>query len=210
MRFSILLTVLAASACIRTAPSPVPGYWISSDSSQYSPIARFRVRSTLSPAAVSIAIDSGSLAIPGDPIPNVPPLMSDLYMTAILVVPDSGTLTEVQPNGKRISDRRGWRPLATSDSILVLSQLSYGDRTSFPMLRMNIPLSELPSSPAWLVFRITGNTVEIDAPLTPGGPLRRRDLRGGLQVYVCGASDITGRLDDTRGSSLKKAYGIAC
>jgi hypothetical protein len=136
--------------------------------------------------------------------------MSDLYLTAMLVVPDSSSLAAVQPNGLRTSDRRAWRPIATNHSIPVLSQLGYGQRLNFHDQHIRIPLSALPAEPVWLVFRISGNTVEIAAPLVPGGPLRRRDLRGGVQVYVCGASDVAGRLDDARGASLKRAYGIAC
>ena len=62
----------------------------------------------------------------------------------------------------------------------------------------------------WLIFRINGNTVQLTMPLTGGGDLRRRDLPGGVRVYVCGDRDLLGRLDPSRARALKQAYGIAC
>ena len=50
-------------------------------------------------------------------VPDSPALMSGLSLTAILAVPDSGSLAIVQSaQGRAAAERRAWRPLASSDS----------------------------------------------------------------------------------------------
>ena len=204
--------VVALAACVRTAPLPSPSYWVSSDSSQYSPVARFRVRTDAADREIRVLIDSGTLSIQGEPIPDAPPLMSGLYLTAILAVPDTGSLEVVRPGvGRSGGDRRGWHPIAESDSALGLGQLRYGERAPLPELEFRIRLdASPPPGPLWIVFHISGNTVELAAPLAAGGNARRRDLPGGVQVYACGDHDVRGQLDLERVRALKRAYGIAC
>jgi hypothetical protein len=212
VKFWKLGFVVAVIACIRTAPVPVAQYWVSSDSSQYSPIARFRVHSAAVDAGFSVAIDSASIAIPGTAIADAPPVMSQLYLTAIIAVPDSGSLAVVRAaSGRRPAERRGWRPIATSDSVLLIDQLRYGERARISDIRLLLPATaKLPEGPLWMIFRISGNTVELAAPLVAGGQPRRHDLSGGVQVYACGDRDLLGKFDAARGASLKRAYGIAC
>jgi hypothetical protein len=114
--------MLALTACIRTAPQPVAQYWVSSDSSQYSPVAHFLVHATAVGAGLSIAIDSASIAIPGAQVPN--------------------------------------------DSVLLIDQLRYGERAHVPDIQLLVPVAaKPPDGPLWMIFRISGNTVELAAPL---------------------------------------------
>ena len=196
---------------MRTAPTPANGTWIASDSSQYSPVARFRTYSSIDPAGIHIVIDSGTVAVPGEILPSSPPLMSDLYLTAILAVPDSGSLGAVQPPaGAAPAERRAWRPVATSDSVHVVNELHYGERVSMPRVRLTIPMSTPPRGVAWIVYRISGNAIEINPPSTPGGQSEQRAIPGGVRVYACGDMDVSGSLDSTRAANLRRAYGIAC
>ena len=72
----------------------------------------------------------------------------------------------------------------------------------------NVPTGNRDS--LWVVLRIAGNTVDIRAPATPGGPIRRSDYPGGVLVYACGARTLGGTLDASRVRALRRAYGIAC
>ena len=65
-RVSNFLLLAVAAACIRTAPDPSVSYWVTSDSSLYSPEARFRVTPRVQPGELRVRLDSGSLSVPGD------------------------------------------------------------------------------------------------------------------------------------------------
>ena len=162
--------------------------------------------------ALSVSIDSGSVAIPGVGGPDAPPLMSKLYVTAIVAAVDTSSLSAVnQPRGGRAPDLRGWRPVATSDSSLLVDELHYGETRAVSNLRFrvaNVPAGNRDS--LWVVLRIAGNTVDIRPPATPGGPVRRADFPGGVLVYACGARSLGGNLDASRARALRRAYGIAC
>jgi hypothetical protein len=200
------------AGCVRSAPQPVTGYWVDSDSSGYSPVARFRVHAERRDGGVALVIDSASVAIPGQTGTLGPTLMDHLYLTAILAAPDSGALAVVRAAGPRgPAERRGWRPVATSDSVPLIAALRYGERVRVPDLRLTVPVaSSLPAGPLWMIFRISGNAIAIRAPLAPGGARRQREIPGGVDVYVCGDRDVFGRLDAARAAMLKRAYGIAC
>jgi hypothetical protein len=75
--------------CLHTAPVPAPSAWVTSDSSQYSPVARFRAQTRLDPAAIRIAIDSGSLSVPGEVIPDSPLVMGPLFHGVLRAVQTS-------------------------------------------------------------------------------------------------------------------------
>lgn len=206
------VTLLFAAACARTAPVPAAGYWVASDSSQYTPVARFRIRVAIEPDRAVITFDEGVLAIPGETIINPPVLMSDLYLTALIAVPDSSAVAVVETTGRqRFPERRGWAPIASSDSVLLVRELHYGERAVIASRQFAIP-GNFPAASRTLslVFRITGNTVELMAPLTAGASVRRRDLPGGVHVFACGDRDLIGRADPERARLLKEAYGVAC
>jgi hypothetical protein len=208
-RGALLAAIVAG--CVYTVPAPEPGAWVTSDSSQYSPVARFRAHTRLDPAAVHISIDSGSLSVPGELIPDSPPIMGPLFLTAILAVPDSGSMAIVNPPaGRAPAERRGWNPLASSDSVLLLTQLHYGERAPFKNLRLSIPSGSIPAGPSWIIYKISGNAVEMVAPMAPGGSIQRRDHPGAVRVYACGDRDLRGMLDSVRAAGLRRAYGIAC
>lgn len=210
------LVALTMLACVHTAPAPTTGaYWIASDASQYTPVVRFRARVDVQRDHLIVFVDSATLSIPGAPIPSAPPLMSDLYLSAIVAMPDSTSLATVGTMQAGVrhpkTDRRGWSPLASSDSVLLIHELRYGETAPIPAIGLTVPGSfATDTRTLWLIFRIGGNTVQLMAPLTDGGPIRRSDLPGGVRVYACGDRDLLGRLDPTRARALKQAYGIAC
>lgn len=112
MKLPVLIISILPVACIHTTPVPALGDWIASDSSQYSPVAHFRAHTTLAADGIHIAIDSGSLYVPGVLVPDSPALMSGLSLTAILAVPDSGSLA-IGPTGSG-PRRRGAARLAST------------------------------------------------------------------------------------------------
>jgi hypothetical protein len=200
-----------AAACIHTGPEPSVSYWVASDSSLYSPVARFRVTPLKRSGELRVRLDSGALSVPGDQALAAPPLMSKLYLTAFLAVLDSSGFAAVSTGRGQFQERRGWRPIASSDSVLVVDELHYGERRPFSPLDLMIrDTAQSPTEPLWLVFRISGNTVLISAPPAPGAAPTRRDHPGGVNVYVCGDRDVAGRLDPPRATALKRAYGLSC
>lgn len=205
------LLAMTLVGCMHNSPAPANGIWISSDSSQYSPDARFRAFSRIGPTGVHISIDSGSLSVPGMTTPGMPPVMSQLYITAILAVPDSDSFAIVRPAARGApAERRSWHPLASSDSVLLVKELHYGERAAFRAIELLIPSPALPAGPAWIIYRITGDAVMMRPPLTPGGLPQRLDRPGGVRVYACGDRDVRGSFDPSRAASLRRAYGIAC
>ena len=131
MRYLITGWLLGLASCVRTAPEPLAREWISSDSSLYSPTAHLRVGSHVEAGAVTISIDSGRITIPGEPVADAPVLMSHLYLTAILATLDSSELAVSRSgSGRRPMERRGWRPVAMSDSVLVVAEIRYGETIS--------------------------------------------------------------------------------
>jgi hypothetical protein len=211
MKSLLAAAAVVIAGCAHSAGTPAGRTWISSDSSQYSPVARLRALTALHKNGIEVVVDSGTLSVPGDPIPNGPPLMSQLYLTAILAERDSSSLAVVTAGDARGSpERRGWHPVATSDSVLLADALHYGETVRIPHVRLTVPVQALPAGPAWIIYRITGNGVVIQPPAVPGGPLSRRDYPGGVRVYACGDHDVRGAQDASRAASLKAAYGIAC
>jgi hypothetical protein len=161
MKLRLLIISISAVACIHTAPVPSLGDWIASDSSQYSPVAHFLAHTTLAADGIHIAIDSGSVYVPGVLVPDSPALMSGLSLTAILAVPDSGSLAIVQPaQGRAAAERRAWRPVASSDSAPLVDVLHYGERVQLPPIRLRIPTAKTPEGVAWIIYRISGTGVE--------------------------------------------------
>jgi hypothetical protein len=211
IRYLTTAWLLGLASCVRTAPQPSAREWISSDSSLYSPTAHLRVGSHVEAGAVTVSVDSGLITIPGEPVADAPVLMSHLYLTAILATLDSTELAVSRSgSGRSPMERRGWRPVVTSDSVLVVAEIHYGETISLAPVQFTLPRVDSIATPLWLIFRLTGNTVLLTAPLVPGSSPQRRDLPGGVQVYVCGSRDLFGRFDIERGAGLKRAYGVAC
>jgi hypothetical protein len=216
MKVHLVIATSALTACVHTAPTPATSaYWVTSDSSLYTPVTRFRARVDVHPERLVVIVDSTTVAVPGEAIPGAPPLMSDLYLSAIVAVADStsrSVVSRIEGNSRHsMADRRGWTPLAASDSVLLVPELRYGETASLPTIALTIP-GAFTNDPRtlWLIFRIDGNTVELSAPLHAGGAVQRRDLPGGVRVYACGDRDLLGQLDPMRARALKHAYGIGC
>jgi hypothetical protein len=183
----------------------------------YSPVARFRVQSHVEGNAVTVVIDSGALSVPGEKMAIPLPIMNSLYVTAFLAAPDSlsrPVTDSAHTSSGRVTDQRAWHALATSDSMLIAAELSYGEQLPIAPLRFSLPRPSASAvradQPLWIVFRITGNTVDLLPASTPGGPPEVRPRRGGVQVYACGERDVLGRFDEVRSAMLRRAYGLAC
>lgn len=208
LRHFVLSCVPLLAGCIHAPIAREPGYWISSDSSLYSPAARMRVGTKVVDDRVKVYLYAGTLTVPGELMPNSPPLMSDLYLTALLATSASSVESV---DGKASSDRRAWRLVAASDSVLVAKEIRYGETLPVSPLTLEVPVATEPTDPPlWIVYRIRGKTVEMLPPDHPGGNPIRRPGRSNVLVYACGDRDIHGRRDSERSAGLREAYGISC
>jgi hypothetical protein len=207
-RVLALFAILVGAGCMHAPIAKEPGYWISSDSSLYSPAARMRVGAQVMGGKVRVHVYAGTLTVPGELMANSPPLMSDLYLTALLATSGSSVASV---DGKASSDRRAWRLVAASDSALVAKEIRYGETLPVSPLTLEVPLTTAPADrPLWIVYRIRGKTVEMLPPDHPGGSPIRRPGRSDVLVYACGDRDIRGRRDSERSAGLREAYGISC
>jgi hypothetical protein len=220
VRFSIrrlvrkILIALAESllaGCARTTPGPLPIYWVSSDSSQYSPSVRALVATSREGRAVVVVLDSGVIAVPGRYAPDSPVMMRNLYLTAYIAAPNTTPVSLVRDDSARFADRRGWRAVAESDSVLVATQLRFGERVAIRSVRL--PMSD-PSDgdrARWLVLGISGQSVDLRMQFDETGGLRAGSPGGRrLQVYACGDRNVAGQVDTARSRGLRRAYGVSC
>jgi hypothetical protein len=207
--FSLLACI--ATACVRTAPVPALAYWVSSDSSQYSPVVHLRVAPMRSGATILVRFDSGAITVPGTLTASSPVMMHNLYLTAYVAVANRTPLGLVREDTAGGGDRRGWRAVAESDSVLIADRLRFGERLAIqfaPLEVNNVPSS---TTSQWLVLRISGESVDLRIPFDTNGPLRagapgaRR-----LRVYACSDRDLAGQLDSARSNGLRRAYGLSC
>jgi hypothetical protein len=136
--------------------------------------------------------------------------MTDIYLTAYIATLNVGPLALAIPDSARFSDRRGWRAIATSDSIPLVAQLRYGEHRSIHDLRLSLPLPRPTDSSAWLVFRISGRVVDRRLDYPPRGVPRVGPVGGTTRVYACSDRDLRGSLDTARSNGLRRAYGLVC
>jgi hypothetical protein len=210
---SVILAVAASAllqcaACVSLPRRGDAGSWITADSSLYTPVARLRTRTEVRGTRLVVHLLEGTLTIPGTPIPGSPPLMSRLTLTAVLAVGD--TSVESVDGGAR-SDQRSWRQLAVSEPTPAAIELRYGETVALEprVFEITEPGGRRGAAP-FVLFRLTGNAVEMRPPEVPGGAPIRRDWPGGVLVYACGDRDIFGARMPERAAGLRRAYGIAC
>jgi hypothetical protein len=211
---SRLVTVFlagGASACARSAPQPPSGYWVSSDSSQYSPVVRVHIVASQGAGGYDVVLDTGTVEVPGVLAAASPVMMHDLYITAYVATPNAAPVGLVRDDPAQFADRRGWRAVAQSDSVLLASQLRFGEERTVPLLRLRLVNAPTTDHSHWLVLGVSGQSVDLRIPfdessgLRPGGPGIRR-----LQVYACSDRDLDGQIDTARSKGMRRAYGLLC
>ena len=203
-----LVNSLAAllCACAAARARTVPGWNISSESSDYSPTARLAVsmRALLSrPDSILVVIDSGSISAPGLQPPAAPADMSNLYMTALLT----------EPTRAPIRDPRTppWSAIVESDSVYIADSLRLGQTRRLPRMRFALPRpANLDLKRALLVFRITGKASTQDVHLANGTVIPARLNAGNVRVYACADWTLDGFVDMERARGLAQAYSAAC
>ncbi|HEY9225630.1 MAG TPA: hypothetical protein VIP11_03215 [Gemmatimonadaceae bacterium] len=203
------LTV-AALGCVRTAPAPSAGYWVSSDSSHYSPVVRLRVTAAARGNQLYLLVDSGSLAVPGPFTPDSPIVLTKLYLTAYLATSNRGPLALATADSVRFADRRGWRASAASDSVLLADYLRFGERRPVHRTEIRMPLPSAEPG-TWLVFRLSAKVVDRWLPFDPRSAALTVGRPGGdIRVYACSDRDLAGRVDSARANGLRRSYGALC
>lgn len=207
----IALAESLLAGCARTTPAPLPMYWVSSDSSQYSPSVHALVATSREGPAVVVVLDSGVIAVPGRYAPDSPVMMRNLYLTAFNAEPNTTSVGLVRDDSARFADRRGWRAVAESDSVLVAAQLRFGEQVAIRSVRL--PVSDPPEGDRgqWLVLGVSGQSVDLRLPFDETGGLRAGSpgVRR-LQVYACGDRNVAGQVDTARSRGLQRAYGVSC
>ena len=209
----LVLAFLAggASACSHTAPQPPSGYWVSSDSSRYSPVVRVHVVASQGAGGFDVVLDTGVVAVPGVLTAASPVMMHDLYITAYVATPNAAPAGLVREDPAQFADRRGWRAVAQSDSVLLASRLRFGEQRTVPPLRLRLANAPPADHSHWLVLGVSGQSVDLRVPfdessgLRAGGPGIRR-----LQVYACSDRDLDGQIDTARSKGMRQAYGLLC
>lgn len=204
------LFVASLADCARTAPVPQIAYWVSSDASQYSPVASLRIRSARDGSRLRIAIDTGVISVPGEYVSPAPLAITDLYLTAYVATRNVGPLALALPDSLRFPDRRGWRAVATGDSIPLAPDIRYGERRSVERLLFTVTLPSGTEQSDWLVFRISGKVVDHRLRFDPRGALQVGPLGEMTRVYACSDRDLTGQVDTARSNGLRRAYGLLC
>ncbi len=204
-----IITVVAI-ACVRTAPVPQAGYVVSSDASHYSPVTTLRIVPSREGSQLLIELDSGTLVVPGNFAQPAPIAVTNLYLTAYIAATNTGPMALALPDSLRFPDRRGWRAVATSDSIQLTDQLRYGERQQVGRHRLAMSLPAVTEGPLWLVFRISGKVVDHRMQFDERSGMRVGALGGTTRVYACSDRDLMGQLDTARSNGLKRAYGLTC
>lgn len=204
--FFVAAAVLGGCAHPRLATR---GYNISSERSDYSPTVRLAVAlPVISPVApgdtITVTIDSAVIAAPGAIAADTMPLMSDLYITALLATRSSARDIHDGPP-------QPWRALATSDSVLLASALRLGVPRSVGHVRlMLVPRAPFDPKQTWLVFRVSGVAQTTAVALADGTIIPRRLRPGGVRVYACADWTLAGYVDNARAKALARAYTAAC
>lgn len=207
-RCTALIAVVALSGCVhpRLAAS---GYNVSSERSDYSPTVRLAVAlpvisPTVSGDTITVVIDSAVITAPGRVAADTSPVMSDLYITALLAT--------------RSADHDGhegltepWHALATSDSVHLASALRLGVPQAVGHVRLTlVPPAQFDPNESWLVFRVSGTAQTNAVKLADGSIIARRPAPGGVRVYACADWTLAGYVDKARAKALARAYTAAC
>ncbi len=200
---------LSETSCVRTAPEPQTGYLVSSDGSQYSPTARFQVTSRRDRGGLRLDIDSAVVTVPGNFAAPAPLALRSVYLTAYVATPNERPMALALPDTGRFPDRRGWRALSGSDSVLLMDELRHGERRWLGRLHLTVPLPA-GEAPSWLVFRISGKVVDHRIAVDERSGLRVGAPGGSTRVYVCSERDLLGQLDSARSDGLRRSYNLLC
>jgi len=206
-----MLALSTSAVCVRTAPTPSHAYWVSSDSSYYSPNVRLRASISRNGATLTVVLDSGIIAAPGTFTPEAPVMMRKLYLTGYVAASSASPMGLVRGNPARFADRRGWKAIAESDSVPVAEQLRFGEGHAIGPVQLHVRNAPKGDGTHWLVLGISGQAVDLRIPfeansgLRAGAPGVRR-----LQVYACSERDLAGQLDTARSNGMRRAYSLVC
>lgn len=199
---ALALSLLAGCLHPHQPPSP----WnVSSVESDYSP--------TLRAAAVivrgepddslTVRIDSGIVAVPGQLRSGGRAIMRDLTLTALIVAaPAGGVDTSGVP--------RPWTPLAASAPASLADSMRYGEQSPIGSYEFRLPPPAGADGARWLVLRIDGTTIGDSVRLQNGGVLPARNVVGGVRVFACAAWNLDGRTDRARAAAMRRRYTSAC
>lgn len=169
-------SALAGCSARRVRDQLVPG------SEAYAPAMRVWVTTQVKRGELTAVVDSGRISIPGAKLANPPVLARNLYATMIIARPD--TLQTVTPGVR--GDRRRWHPVATSDSVLIVEALRYGEEVPVPRLRFRVQdAAPALAGQRYLVIRISGDAVNYHAPVSAGDQPTATLEKGGVRVYSC-------------------------
>lgn len=185
------------------------GFNVSSERSDYSPSVRLAVALPLVPAAstrdtIMVVIDSAVVTAPGSISSDTAPVMSNLYITALLA-------TRVSADGAASGPPEPWHELAAGDSVLLVDALHLGVPRSVGRLVLRVaPPVPLDAARTWLVFRISGAAMTNAVMLANGSIIARRLTPGAVRVYACADWTLAGYVDRARSKALARAYTSAC
>ena len=207
--YRTVVLALSGTSCMRTAPEPRIGYVVSSEGSQYSPAATFQVVSTRDGSGLTVDVDSAVVTVPGNFATPAPLALRNVYLTAYIATRNDHPMALALPDTGRFPDRRGWRAVSGSDSVLIAEDLRHGERRSLSPLHLTLPMA-VTASPVWLVFRISGKVVDHRMAFDERGGLRVGPPGGSTRVYVCSERDLLGQVDSVRSNGLRQAYNLLC
>lgn len=204
----VFLAGLAAGACAHPRLAGA-GFNVSSERSDYSPTVRLAValpvvQPTAGRDSITVLIDSAMVLAPGATSADTTPVMSNLYITALLA-------TRAPAAAEGGGPPEPWRALAASDSILLADALYLGEPRAVGHVRLSLAApAALDPTRTWLVFRISGTAMTNAVRLADGSIIARRPVPGGVRVYACADWTLAGYVDKRRAKALARAYTSAC
>lgn len=205
-----LLVLIGPVSAIACTSIPRQHFLLTSEQSTYSPTLRLWTSFASIDGARLVRVDSGFVVVAGQPAANSPTVMRRLFVQAFIAVADSG-IQQAAAMGSGREQRGAWHILAMSDSVPLADSLRYGERRRVKDLAFVVPLHKtvIPAT-AWLGFRVTGDAVPIQAKFEGPRAEERRQVVGGVRVFVCADRSVTGAIDITRAARLRYAYNEAC
>ena len=203
-----LLAAATLGGCAHPRPAAL-GYNISSERSDYSPAVRLAVAlpvvsATANTDSIVVVIDSAVVTAPGAVAADTSPVMTDLYITALLA-------THAPTREANQGLTAPWRALTASDSVLLAPALRLGVPRGLGQLRLTlVPPRQFDPRQTWLVFRVSGTVQTNAVTLADGTIIPRRPRPGGVRVYACADWSLAGYIDEVRAKALARAYTAAC